>query len=102
MRSAQHVQQEAHLAHKAGARGGHLTELANLGARGTRPENCSRDLMQLVRAVLGVAILQLYTALIPLFVMKSLADDGKAQPEMCSVGFILPHIWVWFLYAYHK
>ena len=87
LRSAQNVQREALLAFKAGARGGHLAELSNLGAQGTQPQNCSADLMQLVRRILGLAIIPLYIALVPLYVTKSATEDGKPQPEMCPMVF---------------
>jgi hypothetical protein len=101
-RSAHEVNRDAIDAWNAGARGGYLRQLANLGARGTNPQNCARDLVDLVRSVLGLAIIPVYVALIPLFVTKSLAEDAKAQPELCPCGFILPHIWLWFLFTHHR
>jgi hypothetical protein len=98
-RSAIDVNADAVLAWKAGARGGYLQKLARLGAGGTNPQNCSQDLMALIRKLLGQMIVPLYITLIPLFVAKSISEDGKPSPERCPVGFILPH--VWFLVPFH-
>jgi hypothetical protein len=56
----------------------------------------------LVRKILGVAIMPVYVALIPLFVTKSLSEDAAPQPELCPVGFLLPHMWMYFLFTYHR
>ena len=101
-RSATDVNTEAILAWKAGARGGYLKQLSSLGAGGTNPQNCSQDLMSLIRKLLGQMIVPLYITLIPLFVAKSLSEDGKPSPELCPVGFILPHMWLWFLFTHHR
>ena len=100
--SAIDVNADAILAVKAGARGGYLHQLARLGAGGTNPQNCSQDLMALVRKLLGQMIVPLYITLILLFVAKSLCEDGKPSPELCPVGFILPHVWLWFLFKHHR
>ena len=100
--SAIDVNKDAILAMKAGARGGFLPQLARLGAGGTNPQNCSQDLMSFIRKLLGQQIVPLYVALIPLFVAKSLCEDGKPSPELCPVGFVLPHVWLWFLFTHHR
>lgn len=101
-RAAHEINRDAINAWNAGARGGHLKQLSLLGAKGTNVKNCARDLVELVRSILGLAIVPVYIALIPLFVTKSLAEDAKPQPELCPCGFILPHIWLWFYFAHHR
>jgi hypothetical protein len=101
-KTAEKVNLEARLAWKSGARGGYLEDLKNLGAQGTQVGNCAKDLSQLVRRILGMAIIPVYIALMPLFVTKSLAEDARPQPELCPVGFLLPHVWMWFMFTYHR
>ena len=98
--SAQETQKLAHLARKAGAVGGYLKELAALGSHGASPQNCSTDLMDPIRKVLGRAIIPIYVALVPMFVAKS--ESGKPEPELTTAGLLLPHVWVWFLYTYYR
>jgi hypothetical protein len=98
--SAQETQKLAQLARKAGAAGGYLAELAALGCHGDHPQNCSTELMDLIRKVLGRAIIPIYVSLVPMFVAK--AESGKPEPELTAAGLILPHIWVWFLYTYYR
>ena len=89
--SAQEPQKPAHLARKAGAADGHLANLAALGSHGEHPKNISTELMELIRKILGRAIIPLYVTLVPMFVAK--AESGKPEPELSAAGLILPHIW---------
>jgi hypothetical protein len=97
-RSADKVQKEAELATKAGARGGCLAELAKLGNGNSC--NVARDMGEFVRNMLAFGVIPIYIAMIPLFVFKSDHDD-KPQPESSPCGFILPHMWFWYLYKYY-
>jgi hypothetical protein len=98
--SAQETQKLARLAHRAGAYGGYLAELSALGTNGDNPQNCSTELMALIRKVLGTAVLPIYVALVPFFVAKS--ETGKPEPELCSCGLLMPHVWFWFLYKHYR
>ena len=73
--------------------------MAALGANGTNPKNCSTDIMDFARKLIGPALLPVYIALIPMFVAKS--ENGLPEPELCSAGLLLPHIWFWFLHTLH-
>ena len=97
-KSAELVKTEAALAYKAGARGGYLKQLSEIGSK--QGGNVARDLMELVREILGVAIVPILVVLVPLFVSKG--EGGLPQPELCPVGFICPHIWLWFMYTHHR
>ena len=97
--SAIDANMHARLAQKAGAVGGYLKDLAAIGASGTNPKNCSTDIMDLARKLLGPALLPVYIALIPMFVAKS--ENGLPEPELCSAGLLLPHIWFWFLHKHY-
>ena len=55
--------------------------------------------MDLARKLLGPALLTVYIALIPMFVAKS--ENGLPEPELCSAGLLLPHIWFWFLHKHY-
>ena len=68
--SAQETQKLARLAHRAGAYGGYLAELSALGTNGDNPQNCSTELMALIRKGLGTAVLPIYVALVPFFRCK--------------------------------
>jgi hypothetical protein len=98
--SATKVNKLARLATRAGAVGGYLRELAALGSNGTQPQNCSTGIMELIRSILGAAIIPVMTILIPMFVAKS--AEGKPEPEFCACGVILPHIWFAFLYKHYR
>ena len=98
--NAQETQKLTHLARKTGAACGYLKELAALGRHGASPQSCSTDLMDLIRKVLGRAIIPIYVALVPMFVAKS--ESGKPEPELTTAGLLLPHVWVWFLYTYYR
>ena len=78
-RSAVEVNENATLARRAGAVGGYLRELAELGSNGRHLQNCSRDLIDFVRKLLGAAILPMYVALVPMFVART--DEGGASPQ---------------------
>ena len=84
---------------KAGAIGGYLKDIATLGSHGENPKNMSTELMDLIRKVLGRAIIPIYVALVPMFVAK--AESGKPEPELISAGLLLPHVWFWFLHKYY-
>jgi hypothetical protein len=98
-RSADKVQREADLAVKAGARGGCLEKLAKLG--NGHSSNVARDMGELARNVLALGVIPIYVAMIPLFVFKS-EHDAKPQPGLCPCGFLLPHIWIWYLYTHYR
>ena len=69
--SAQETQKLAHLTRKAGAIDGYLKDLAALGSHGEHPKNMSTELMDLIRKVLGRAIIPIYVAFAPMFVAKA-------------------------------
>ena len=98
--SAQHTNKHALLAYAAGARGGYLHALTQLGSGGRHAGNCSADLMKLVQQVLGPALIPMYICLVPFFISRS--SSGQGAPEWSTAGFILPHIWFAFLFKYHK
>ena len=81
-KSAELVKTEAALAYKAGARGGYLKQLSEIGSK--QGGNVARDLMELVREILGVAIVPILVVLVPLFVSKG--EGGLPQPELCPSG----------------
>jgi hypothetical protein len=98
LKSAECVKTEAALAFKAGARGGYLKKLAELGSN--QGGNVARELMDLVREIVGAAMMPIMVVLIPLFVSKG--ENGLPQPELCTAGFLCPHLWLWFMYTHHR
>ena len=90
--SAEETHKDAALAHKAGARGGALNNIATM-----TPGHCSQQMSDFVSRLLGSAVIPATLALVPSMVTKS-TEDGAARPELATVGFILPHIWFSFLF----
>lgn len=54
--------------------------------------------MDFARKLWGPALLPVYSALILMFVAKS--ENGLLEPELCSAGLLLPHVWFWFFFLY--
>ena len=98
--SATLVSEQAILSFKAGARGGYLQALTMLGTSGGNKGHIAADLMELIRKIRGTALIPMYVALVPFFVAKD--DGGFPSPELCSAGFLLPHVWFAFMYKHHR
>ena len=96
LKSGQEVQDDAFLAHKAGARGGLLTDLAKLGNWGKNPQNVATQLMDLVKRHFALVLVPIFVCLVPLLVNKSNTED--IGPKLCPFGFILPHVWFSWMY----
>ena len=69
--SAQHTNKHALLAHSAGARGGYLEQLRELGSCGRHQHNCAADMTHLIQKILGTALIPIYVCLVPFFISRS-------------------------------
>ena len=45
-------------------------------------------------------LLPVYICLVPFFISRS--SSGQATPEWSTAGFILPHVWVAFLFKHYR
>ena len=82
-----------------GGGGGGLQNLCELGSFGEQPQNCLTGLYKIVKDVLGVALMPMYIALVPLKVLKGGID--AIGPQLSSMGFLLPHVWFWYLHHHY-